>query len=365
MPGKRVVLTGVGTVGAPLARFVAGMPEVGALTLIDHDLYTESNWAGAAQEISRADIGKPKAQVVAARVRKIRRDLKVDALVSRVEHVPSGRLAADVHICCGDNRPVRAACSEAAFRRGTPVLIDAGVRREHLMARATIYFPATPGAACHLCGWGPADWEAYAASYTCNGAVGVPATGSPAHLSAMAASMAAELCLQYLRGDARPQAEARQLVYSAELHRAWETTIRRNRDCRFDHGQWIISRLGVNPERYSLGEALEEFGGPLAVPGMAFAHRLRCGSCGRSREVLALAARMPPWQRRCPACGEEAVSGPLDLLHEIDTSTAQCIGAGTRERSLAELGLLRGDVLRCGRGYIELGGRSIGKEVPR
>jgi hypothetical protein len=257
---------------------------------------------------------------------------------------------------------VRAACGAAAFHRGTEVLIDAGVRRENLLARATIYFPRVPGAACHLCGWGKADWEAYAASYTCQGTVEVPATGSPAYLGAMAAALAAQLFCDFLRGDGKPQADARQLVYSAELHRAWETTIRRNPDCRFDHDRWIVSPVSVNPKRYTLGQALGEFGGPLAVPGMPFARRLRCEACGEPREVLALAARMPAEQRRCPACGGQAVSGPLDLIHELDSSAAQSFGAGVTERSLAELGLLQGDVLRCGRGLIELSGRSTGKE---
>jgi molybdopterin/thiamine biosynthesis adenylyltransferase len=359
MPGSHIVLTGAGAVGSALAPHLARVPEVGRITIVDPDRFSIENLS--AQQIDRADVGKCKAQAVAARVRSIRRDLAVDALVSRVEHVPAARLQADIHICCCDNRPARATCNEVSFRRGTPVLIDAGVRREHLMARASIYFPGTPGAACHLCGWGPADWEAYAASYTCQGTVGAPASGSPSHLCAMAASMVARLCCLYLSGGARPQADARQLVYSAELHRAWETTVRRSPECRFDHGQWIVSRMQVNLGRYTLGQALDELGGPIAVPGMAFARRLRCGSCGQSRDVLALAPRMSGGQRRCPGCGGETVAGPLDLLHELDTSAAQWFGTGGRERSLAELGLVRGDILRCRRGFIELGGRSTRK----
>jgi hypothetical protein len=177
----------------------------------------------------------------------------------------------------------------------------------------------------------------------------------------MAAAIAAHLCGRHLRGEASPQADGRQLVYSAELHRAWESTIRRNPACRFDHERWIVSKAKVDPRRFTLGEALTEWGGPLAVPGVAFTRRLRCGACGDSRDVLALAARLSAGQLLCPACGAETVFGPLDLVHEIDSSAAQTLGAGTLERPLAEIGLLPGDLLRSGRGYVELGGRSSRK----
>ncbi|MGB7760312.1 MAG: ThiF family adenylyltransferase, partial [Bryobacteraceae bacterium] len=271
MPDTCATLVGLGAIGCPLALLLAPVPEVVRLTLIDFDRFTAGN---RALGLERADVGQYKARAVASKVRRIRRDLKVEAVVARAEHVPFGDLRGMV-ICCGDNRPVRSTCSEAAFRGGADALIDAGVRRDHLLARATIYFPQIPGAACHLCGWGKADWDAYAASYTCQGSVGVPATGSPMYLTALAAALAAQLCCDYLRGDAKPQADARQLVYSAEVHRAWETAIRRNPACHFDHGQWIVTRVGINPARYTLGEALEELGGPLAVPGLAFARRLR------------------------------------------------------------------------------------------
>jgi hypothetical protein len=226
------------------------------------------------------------------------------------------------------------------------------------MARVSVYFPAIAGAACHLCGWGPSAWDAYQASYNCRGSVSAPATASPSYLCAMAGAMAAEVCRRALSGELAARADACELVYSAELHRCWETTIARNRECRFDHGRAVISRLDRAPERYTLGAAFGELGPRIAVPGMVFARRLRCPGCGGTRDVLALAGRLTAHERRC-VCGGEGVAGALDLMHELDRSSAELRGSAVLARPLAALGLVRGDVLRCERGLVELSGRAV------
>ena len=133
MPDTCATLVGLGAIGCPLALLLAPVPEVVRLTLIDFDRFTAGN---RALGLERADVGQYKARAVASKVRRIRRDLKVEAVVARAEHVPFGDLRGMV-ICCGDNRPVRSTCSEAAFRGGADALIDAGVRRDHLLVEDT------------------------------------------------------------------------------------------------------------------------------------------------------------------------------------------------------------------------------------
>ena len=360
MPRGHVALVGAGAAGSPLALHLARMPEVDRLTIVDLDTFTEANLWG--QEITRADVGKPKALAVAARVRQIRHNLRVDPLVCSVEHAPAGRLAADVLIAALDNRPARRVCNELAFRRSIPVFIDAGVRPEHLLSRVTLCSPAMEGATCYLCGWGPADWAAYQASYTCRGPVAAPATASPSYLSAMAASMAAHLCQSALRGELPPRPEARQLVYSAALHRSWETTIARNPQCRFDHQHAPVTRLERAPERYTLAAALRELGGPIAVPGMTFLRRLSCEKCGETRDILMLEGRLAKQDAQCANCGTATVTGALDRLYSLDASLAESHGAAVLKRKHSRFGLLPGDLLECRRGLLELGGPPPRKE---
>ena len=363
MGGAHIVLIGAGAVGSHAGPHLARAPEVERITIVDFDRYQESSLRS--QAITPDDVGHPKAAALARRLRRIRAGLKVDALTCRLEHVPLGRLRADAHISCCDNRPARIAGNEAAYHLAIPAWIDAGVRASESLARATLHFPALAGAACHVCGWGRADWAALGASYSCDGQVSVPATGSPTHLSAMAAAMAVRLCLEFLAGRLQPQPDLQHSVYSAELHRAWITTVRRNPACTFDHQRWTPIPAGRRPADLTLGGVFAEFGEPVGVTGLSFARRLVCASCGRVRETLALAARISARDRRCPACGGEGVAGALDLVHELDSSAARSFGAGALERSLAELGLLPGDFLRCGRGFIELCGRPVSpEEIP-
>ncbi len=71
--GGTVVVVGVGNIGSHLAMFLARMPLVQQVTLVDHDSYDESNLFS--QNISRAEIGKPKVEAVARRLRRLNPEL--------------------------------------------------------------------------------------------------------------------------------------------------------------------------------------------------------------------------------------------------------------------------------------------------
>lgn len=350
---KRLVIVGGGAIGSHAVPLAGRLADVSHITLVDGDVYSQANLFS--QSIDPADVGRPKVDVLARRLRRQTPGMTVEPIFDWVEHVPLGRLRADAVLCCVDSLNARRLVNERAWRLGVP-LIDSGVDGFNWLARTNIYYPG-PDRPCLQCAWTPSEYAAQHQVYACESASsGAAATNAPASLGAIAGALLISMCQQFLNGDLTPESRCRQVLWDCLHHRCLETTYQINRHCRFDHQCWEIRPLAIAPEATPLGEFIELLGGgtpetPLAlqVAGQSFVSRLICPSCGRSRNgSIYLDRALSPARRRCRECGDPmSVSG----FHALEWLAFT--GQPSRRlaaRTLSSIGFRTGDIVTTQRG---------------
>ncbi len=346
---KAVTLIGAGgNIGSHLVPHLGRMPGISRVTLVDRDSYEHRNLVS--QDIRTADIGKPKARVQARRLRYINPDLQVVPVIGSVENLPIGCLRADVILTALDSRRSRQCVNEIAWRLKVP-WCDSGVRPEELLARITVYMPGKD-APCIECAWSDSDYAQVEQVYPCQEAAmpQEPPTNAPSGLGALAAAMQSLECRKILKGQLDGVAAGRQIAIDAQWHRHYVTRYQYNPGCRFDHKSWAIKKLYCQMDRFTVEDALR-LGDRIELDRMPFINRLICSVCGLERSLLFLAPAIPPVLRKCAACGAEMTATGFDLLERIDGRQPR----GILRRSLRNIGLREGDVIRVGDGkYFEI-----------
>lgn len=142
---ERILVIGVGGLGCPasLALARAGVPQ---LTLMDPDVVEPTNLHRQPWYLAE-DVGQPKVEVAARRLRAAFPGLEVEALRERVEpqtaatHLRGARLALD----CTDSTPTKFLLSDTAVSTGVAV-ISGGVLR--LVGQAMAIAPGGPCLRC-------------------------------------------------------------------------------------------------------------------------------------------------------------------------------------------------------------------------
>jgi molybdopterin/thiamine biosynthesis adenylyltransferase len=230
LSAKTVLLAGAGNIGSHLAPLIA-RAGVGLLRIVDRDRVEAKNLA--TQGFRPEDIGRPKADALAERLRPAFPALRVEALCIDLEDLPLGEAAVDVILGALDSRRARQVLiSEMAWPLGVPV-IDGGVG-EGLVGRVQVFVPG-PATACLECTWGQADYRQLAAEYPCQpgGAAQAPATVSTAFLGASVAALMACECWRLLSGST--PAESFEVPFDLSQHAMRRFLLRRSPRCRFDH----------------------------------------------------------------------------------------------------------------------------------
>jgi molybdopterin/thiamine biosynthesis adenylyltransferase len=351
-----VVVGAGGNIGSHLVPLLARQPELGRLTLIDPDLYEPANICS--QAVAPRDVGRAKARVQAARARRIRPELAVEAIVAAVEQVPLGRLRASWIVACLDSRRARQVVNQAARRLGQP-WIDAGVAASGRLARVTVY-GASAASACIECGWDARDYASLEQSYPCGAAGAVPPTAAPAALGALAAALAALAC-EAPATDAAVARDARELVLAAGAGRLLRSRAPRRTACLLpEHAPWQIRWANLDPRQATLGE-LVALGTPrlrgaeprLTVAGRRFGRHWRCSACGYERATLRVTPTL--CASRCRRCGGRLVAVGFAASEELDVRE---LAPRVLARPLAALGLLPGDVVT-----LRAGARSLHLEI--
>lgn len=338
METAHIVMAGAGNTGSHLSPHLARIPAVTRITLVDPDAYDESGDNLSTQNIDRDDLGRPKVEVQAERVRRIRPDLDVVPIQARIEDVPRGLLRSDLLVGCLDSKLGRMHLNEISWRLGMP-WIDLGLLGSENLARVSTYLPS-PNASCLECSWDRGPQGEYATleqPYLCGAETrSYPSLASSA-LGALAASLAAIEILKFVRADAPSETFGdREVIVDGEHHTMQATKKRRNPGCRFDHRIWRVELWVCPVNSTTVGDALRALG-CLRVEGQRFAHGLVCPRCGRRDDAL----RMNRPLVRCPACDRRMTASEFGYLDHLDPANA----ADFSTLTLSNIGFRAGDIV--------------------
>lgn len=335
-----------GNIGSHLIPHLGRTPDVSQITLVDRDRYEPDNLL--AQDIEKRDIGRPKAEVQARRLRRINPELAVVSLNADVEDVPLGALRADVILACLDSRRARLVVNQAAWRLGVP-WINAGVDGQELLVRVQTFVPGAD-AACLECAWEQADYEAVEQDYPCQSGQLAAPTNAPSSLGALAAALQAIECRKLMANERDQSLAGRDLMIDARHHRQFVTAFHRSAACRMpDHAGWHIGMLDAPPSRLTLramqivGAANADGGDDVVfrVAGQRLVLRLRCPTCGASRHAFRLERTLRNGPV-CRHCGARMRASGFDLSDGAPLSAAP---RPSLDVPLSRLGVLPGDVI--------------------
>ena len=149
-----VLVIGAGALGSPVALYLAGAG-VGRLGMIDDDAVELSNLHRQALHFT-PDLGVPKAESAAAKLRFLNPDVIVEPYQMRVDAGNAGALVEGQHLVvdCSDSFATRYAVNAACCAAGVP-LVEAGV-----LGMSGLVMSIKPGrTACYRCAFpeAPAD----------------------------------------------------------------------------------------------------------------------------------------------------------------------------------------------------------------
>ncbi|MBP6562195.1 MAG: HesA/MoeB/ThiF family protein [Neisseriaceae bacterium] len=142
------LVIGCGGLGACAIPFLAGAG-VGHLMLADFDDVDDSNLQRQIA-FSEADVGTPKIEAMAQRVRALNSRTQLTLLNQRLDYeaLCTHMQHADVVLDCSDNFATRKALNEASVRTQTPLVSGAAVRFE---GQLSVYDPRQAHAPCYAC----------------------------------------------------------------------------------------------------------------------------------------------------------------------------------------------------------------------
>jgi molybdopterin/thiamine biosynthesis adenylyltransferase len=341
--GATLVVIGAGNIGSYLLPHLARMEAVARVVVVDRDVYSRSNLRS--QSISAADLGRPKARVMARRLLSANPSLRIVAIHDTLENIPPALLRADIWLTCLDSRAARQVANERVYRLGVPLWVDAGVQPSNLLARVSVYAPGRD-APCLECLWDEDDYRDVALSYACDGTPTQPAaTNGISALGALAAALQALECRAALAAEQPESLAAREIVISAATHRSFVTTLRRNNQCRFDHVAWHPTPMPaawrtVTDIARAAGNAGDD--SFLQVEGRAFVQAVVCQGCGEHVDVALVDARAATGPLRCRGCGAH-IALPWDAMS--DRLALAGSGNGHAPLSLRSIGVRHGDLL--------------------
>ncbi len=354
-------LIGLGNIGSALAQLVARMPGISAITLVDPDVYAESNLS--TQAIDGAALGKPKVAVQAAQISAINPQISVEPIQNRVENVPLAVLRSSVLISCVDNRRARQTINRIAWRCGSP-WIDAAVDAPSLV-RVNTYMPGE--SACIECGWTEISYELLEQHYACDvgSEISVSATAAPAELGTLAASLQAAELRKLLSGATNGASLiGAQVMLDTATHARHLSRFERNEQCRFDHLSWEIEISELEPRASTLADVFDAVdagpGSALRLEGHTFATFLDCVACCKRMSIgPAIYSRLSAAERTCECGGWLFATGffSFEALQNADLSMVN------RYLKLADVGLRTGDVVSITDAagtvhHLEIGGKA-------
>ncbi|MCK0165620.1 molybdopterin-synthase adenylyltransferase MoeB [Marinobacter sp. S6332] len=148
LKNARVVITGAGGLGCPIALYL-GAAGVGHLTLIDDDVIELANLQRQIA-FETEQIGKPKAETLAARVRSINPAVSISVVNRRLDQDGFAQEVAGASLALdgSDNFATRFALNRACVAAGVPLVSGAAIRGE---GQVSVYDSRNPDSPCYHC----------------------------------------------------------------------------------------------------------------------------------------------------------------------------------------------------------------------
>lgn len=210
------LLIGVGGIGCAVSQYLASSG-VGRLVLVDFDTVDASN-LGRQILYTPGDIGKPKVECAAARLRQINPDIDIETINARLDgHQLAEQVAnADIVLDGCDNFSTRFAINDACVANKSCLVSGAAIRFEGQLA---VFGPEYDASPCYRCLYNEADESLD----NCAG------NGVMAPIPGVIGTMMAGECLKILAGA--DTTRGRLSLYDG-LHSEWRTIyIRKRENC--------------------------------------------------------------------------------------------------------------------------------------
>jgi len=334
----RVVVVGAGALGNEILKNLA-LVGVGSVFVADMDRIENSNLARSVL-FREDDIGKPKADVAAARMTELHPGTRVQPFDGNIVHdVGLGVFRwADAAICGLDNREARVAVNRACLRVGRP-WIDGAIERLDGVART--FLPDS--GACYECTMNELDWQMLEARRSCalltREEMLEGHTPTTATISSIIAGLQCQELLKILHGiETRGGAG---ITINGQSGEAYGVTYPRKEDCAAHETLEEIVEL---PERSAdltmaalLARAREDLGPDATLElSREVIQELECPACGDVEAVFLSLGKVSEDQGRCPKCSEMRFPR---LLHGIGGQEAFL------DRTPLEIGLPPYDIL--------------------
>jgi len=247
--GARVLVVGCGGLGVPVISYLTGAG-VGELTLVDGDRLEASNLHRQTM-YALADIGKPKAELAAQRVRALNPEVQAHPQVLRLTAADAGRLIeqADLVIDCTDNFASKFMLNDLCVSAGKPVIFSSVYQYE---GQLQVVRP-DKGGACLRCIWPEATRDGIVGNCSEAGVLG-PVPGIFGSLQALEA-------LKLLM-DLPGALQGELLVMDLTTMQISRVRTRRAHDCpahaRRTNPEQATDLAGIEVDIGSLGEAVAQ-----------------------------------------------------------------------------------------------------------
>ncbi len=339
----KVLVIGAGALGNEILKNLA-LVGVGRVFVVDMDVIEHSNLARSVL-FREDDLGAPKAEVAARRLRELYPAMAVEPFVGNMVYDLGAGLFrwADVVVCGLDNREARVATNRACLRAGRP-WVDGAIERLDGVAR--VFLP--DGGACYECTMSELDWQMLEARRSCallsREQMEAGYTPTTATSSSIVAGFQCQEALKLLHG--LPVEGAAGIVVRGQTNDVYKVTYPRKDDCAAHETLEEIVELPQTSDGTTMGELLararDDLGPEASVElSREILHALECPRCGTSREVFRSLGSVSESEGPCPRCGEPRVP---HLMHSIAGEE------GFLERTPAQMGLPPYDMVvgRCG-----------------
>jgi adenylyltransferase/sulfurtransferase len=353
----RVLVVGAGALGNEVIKNLS-LLGVGHLVVVDMDRVELSNLSRSIL-FREEDRGKPKAECAARAARLIYPDLSVEPIVGNVlADVGLGRFRwAHVVVGALDNREARVFVNSVCARVGRP-WIDGGLDVLQGIARGF----APPETACYECTMSQVDWDLLNKRRSCSLLArralehqGAPTTPT---IASIIGGIQVQEVIKLLHGmDALV---GRGFVFEGATHSSYTVTYPISPDCGWHDPQPDIEAMADidsgTPLSVIWDRAAQRLGGVDAIDlGREMVSHLECTGCGVSKAVMLTVEKIGAESALCPGCGSERHPR---FFHSVPA------GSALLDRTIAELGLPRREIVWARRGAdslgIEIAGDTLG-----